>query len=26
MGYLGVPWQGDFRLKAVLQTELKQSN
>ncbi len=20
MGYLGVPWQGDFRLKAVLQT------
>ncbi len=25
MGYRGVPWQVDCRLKAVLQTELKQS-
>jgi hypothetical protein len=26
MGYIGMPWQGVFRLKAVLQTELKQSS
>jgi len=25
-GHLGVPWQGVFRLKAVLRTELKQPN